>query len=129
MSTLIASAIEALQVALQISSPTLPPVSLKQQHWPTFPRFPTSLTMTASVREVQARQPALPHLRPHRHRPPNSIFSITTAFAKEVQALLILQVHLVSLPPSQVGALLSTSQAQSAVAAKVAALPQAVHQE
>ena len=129
MSTLIASAIEAAQVALQISSPPLRPVSLKQQHWPTFPQFPTSLTMTASVREVQARQPALPHLRPHRHRPPNSIFSITTAFAKEVQALLILQVHLVSLPPSQVGALPCKSQARSAALARASAQPLVAPQE
>ena len=128
MWTLIACVIEASQVALQISSPPLPVSSMQQlQH--TFLQFLTSSTMTVSVREVQARRPALPHLHHLLPPPPNLIFSTMTVCAKEAQAPHILRAHLATLLQCQVGALLFTSQAQPAAAARAKAQPLAARQE
>ena len=85
--------------------------------------------MTVSVREVRARQPAPPRLPRLLPPPPNLISSTTTAFAKEVQALHILRAHLATLLQCQVGALLFTSQAQPAAAARAKAQPLAARQE
>ena len=125
---MIASVIEASQVALQISSPPLP-VSSKPQRQHTFLQFLTSSTMIAFVKDLRALQSALHHLLRLLPPPPNLIFSTMTAFVKEVQALHILQALLISLLHYQVGALLSTSQVQSAAAARVKAQPLVARQE
>ena len=129
MWTLIACVIKASQVVLQISFPPHLQVSSMQQLQRTSHQFLTSSTMIASVREVQAPQPALPHLPHPLPPPPNLIFSTMTAFVKEVQALHILQALLISLLHYQVGALLSTSQVQSAAAARVKAQPLVARQK
>ena len=129
MSTLIACVIGAAQVALQIFSPPPLPLSSMQQPQRTFLQFLTSSTMIASVKDLPARQPALPHLLRLLPPPPYLIFSTMTAFAKEVQALHILRAHLATLLQCQVGALLLTSQALPAAAARVKAQPLAARQE
>ena len=129
MWTLIACAIKASQVVLQISFPPHLQVSSMQQPQRTSHQFLTSSTTIASVREVQAPQPAPPHLPLPLPPPPNLIFSTMTAFVKEVQALHILQALLISLLHYQVGALLSTSQVQSAAAARVKAQPLVARQK
>jgi len=129
MWTLIACVIKASQVVLQISFPPHLRVSSMQQPQRMYHQFLTSSTMIASVSEVQAPQHPPPHLPHPLLPPPNLIFSTATAFAKEVPALHILQARVISLLQYQVGALLFTSQAQSAAAARVKAQPLAARRE
>ena len=129
MWTLIACAIKASQVVLQISFPPHLQVSSMQQPQRTSHQFLTSSTMIASVREVQAPQPAPPHLPHLLPPPPNLIFSTTIAFAKEVQALHILRAHLATLLQSQAGALLLISQAQPAAPVRAKAQPPVARQD
>ena len=85
--------------------------------------------MIASVKDLQARQPAPRHRLRLLPPPPNLTFSTTTAFAKEVQALHILRAHLATLLQCQVGALLLRSQAQPAAAARAKAQPLAARRD
>ena len=85
--------------------------------------------MIAFVKDLRALQSALHHLLRLLPPPPNLIFSTTIAFAKEVQALHILRAHLATLLQCQVGALLLTSQAQPAAAARAKAQPLAARRD